>query len=527
MSKRCQGVTVLGGLAALLTVAGRLDAQAVVTPTTDQVAVYRNDAAHTGYSAETLKMPLSLLWRNTTDPSPDSPASPISAAGTVFFASGGHVYAVRTSDGQKLWQYPAGTDTVGTFSSTPAYDGTFLYIGSDNTQLYKINANTGNQVWSKKVDGAIRGAVTWDNGVIYFGSADTHCYAASADTGDIVWSFATHGPVTTAPAVGGSDVFFASADDSLYCLNKTTGRKVWSEEMSGDPTTAPPVFANDTVFVGAGSDIYAFSARSGETRWSQPLSAEATTSPTIGPGFIGIGTVDGGLSVFNLQGRLRWHRTLAYPAVGVPLLAGGIFLVPGQRGVLYALQATTGKLVWEYVVPFSVTKRLSRAQYTQVTSAPIVVDATLYILSNDGSLSALRGDALDVLPPQVSDLTPTPGSTIGTSAYPSATVMDEGSGIDPGSVAMLLDGQPLSHVIFDASQSQVTVDLSSPDATATPTLKDGAHQVILKAKDWRGNAITRTWGFTMDSQAASDTGGPGNGDNFPGGGFPGSPPPPP
>ena len=100
-----------------------------------------------------------------------------------------------------------------TFSGTPTLDKGFLYIGSDSGQLYKINAKTGEQVWSKKVEGAIRGAVTVENGVVYFGSADTHCYAASADTGDILWSYATNGPVTTAPVVAGDSIVFASADE--------------------------------------------------------------------------------------------------------------------------------------------------------------------------------------------------------------------------------------------------------------------------------------------------------------------------
>ena len=519
MKKQLAGATVLSvSLTALLGQAVPLLAQAITAPMVvpgTAVAVYRNDTAHTGYTTETLTPPLSLLWRHTATPVANSAGSPVSANGVVYFPSGGHVYAVRASDGQTLWQYPATDEITGTFSGTPALDNGFLYVGSDNTQLYKLSAKTGEQVWTKKVDGAIRSAITVESGIVYFGSADTHCYAANADTGDIVWSFTTNGPVTTAPTIAGSDVIFASADDSVYCVSKSRGTKVWSLELNGDPTTAPPVFASNIVYVGGGDTLYAISARSGETRWSQRLSAEITTQPTVGPGFVAVGTVDGGLFAFTPLGRIKWKRAMSYPITGSPLLAGGIFVVPQQRGAIYALQADTGKTVWQYVVPSSIAKRLARPGDTEVTASPIIVNDTLYILGNDGSLSALRSDAVDVLPPQIKTLSPEPGSAVAEAVYPTVTLSDDGSGIDPSSVSLLLDGKPLSHVIYDPNKGQILVDTSSPDAAGKPTLTMGTHQVVVKAADWRGNAVTRTWGFTVNSEA--DNGGNGNGGRF--GGF--------
>ena len=213
-----------------------------------------------------------------------------------------------------------------------------------------------------------------------------------------------------------------------------------------------------------------------------------------------------------------------YPIVGVPILAGSVFLVPGQRGVLYALDAGTGKTIWSYLVPASVTKKETRDDHTQVTSSPIYVDGTLYVLGNDGSLSALRADALGALPPQADALTPLPGSTISKAVYPSATVTDEGSGVDPSSVSLLLDGKPLPRVTYDPSSSQVKVDRSAPDVPSA-ALSDGSHQVILNATDWRGNALTRSWSFTMDSNEPTPAPPTQNGADAPGGPGTGQPPP--
>ena len=130
-------------------------------------------------------------------------------------------------------------------------------------------------------------------------------------------------------------------------------------------------------------------------------------------------------------------------------------------------------------------------------------DGTLYVLSNDGSLSALRADALNVLPPQADDMTPLPGSTVSAAVYPSATVKDEGSGIDPASVSLLLDGTAVAARRLRPQQEPGLGGHVLPGRGLRPALSDGAHQVVVKATDWRGNAVTQTWGFVMDSKATT------------------------
>ena len=83
------------------------------------VDYYRSNIGHTGVATEKLAAPLSLLWRHTTSAAQNDPASPVYANGTVYFASGGALYAVNAADGTTRWQYPQGRKSADVFRHDP------------------------------------------------------------------------------------------------------------------------------------------------------------------------------------------------------------------------------------------------------------------------------------------------------------------------------------------------------------------------------------------------------------------------
>jgi outer membrane protein assembly factor BamB len=304
---------------AFLMALGLLPSLVFTLPAHAGADTYRYDTGHTGYTADTVAPPLALLWRHTTEPAVGSTASPVTAGNIVYFAAGAHVYAVRTTDGATVWQYPATSDATLVFNGTPAVSDGAVFVGSTGGTLYKLDAKTGNLLASQDAGGAVRGAPTVENGVVYFGSSNSHCYAASADTLGILWDFTAEGAVPTSPCIAGDDVIFASADGSVTCLAKQSGRKQWALEFNGDPTSSPPVYADGTLYVAAAETLYAIDAHDGATQWKQTLSGAATTTPTVWPSGIGIGTLDGTLSVYTRDGRLRWRDGLGTPPLAPAL----------------------------------------------------------------------------------------------------------------------------------------------------------------------------------------------------------------
>lgn len=508
MSKRLLRPAVFGGACALaLAGAPYAPAQtasaAAAGPAaaTSRVDFYRNDAAHTGYTSSPITTPLSVVWRHTTTQTKDSPASPIYAEGVVYFGAGGHVYAVNAADGTVKWQYPAGEAAATSFRTTPALAGGYLYVGGDDSQLYKLDAGTGAAAWPKpfKAGGAIRSSPVVDGGVVYFGSSDNNLYAVSADTAQAVWLGATQGPITAAPTIAAGQVVVASEDNSIYSFSTGGGRRSWSIRLSADPSAAAPVFSESTLFLGAGDTLYALNARTGSARWTQRLSAEVTAPPAVGAGNVYAVTQDARVYDFSTRGRQLWTAQIDAPTNAAPLLAGGTLIVPTQHGVLYALDAATGKRKWEYVVQATATQTQPKYTFTDIASAPIFVDGALYVLSDDGSLTAFRADGVDAVPPQVTAVYPPPGAAApGIHTLYAVQVFDDGTGIDPATVKLSVDGTALSGVKYDPSKNLVTLDEAAGGAATS--LKDGPHLATLTAADWRGNALTHSWGFVVDNR---------------------------
>ncbi len=478
-------------------------ALAQAAPTPSPTVYFRGDSGHTGYAADPMPTPLSLLWRHTTAFSRGNLSSPIAADGVVYFGSGPSIYAINTADGTQKWQFPATGSASAAFGTTPTLADGFLYFGGDDASVYKVNASTGAQVWVKKVSGPVRSSPVVENGIVYFGSADSHLYAVRADTGAQVWAYAAGGSITTAPIVSDGQVIFACTDNKVYSINAVTARLSWAQRLASDPSIAPPTLANGLLFTGAGDTLYALNERSGTVRWSTRLPSELSNMPTVHGDTMYVATEERRLyALSTARGQLRWKARLAYPTGAPSLLAGTTLLVPGQHGVVHGFDAQTGTLKWQYVVQASGTATQPLYSSTDINGAPIWAGKTLYILSDDGTLSAFQPGAVDTVPPQVAQISPAPASVVAGVRIPySASLVDVGTGINPSTVSLSVDSSPVGLAQYDPSRNAINVDLSRDTrGDANRPLADGAHQVVLQAQDWRGNAVSRTWAFTVDNR---------------------------
>jgi outer membrane protein assembly factor BamB len=474
-----------------------------VSATPAPTVPFRGDSGHTGYTADPMPTPLSLLWRHTTASARGNLSSPIEADGVVYFGSGPNVYAINTSDGTQKWQFPATGAAAAAFGTTPTLADRFLYFGGDDARLYKINAATGAQVWAQKVGGPVRSSPVVEDGIVYFGSADSHLYAVRADTGAQVWAYAAGGSITTSPIISDGQVIFACTDNKIYSVNAATARLNWAQRLASDPSIAPPALANGLLFTGAGDTLYALNERSGTVRWSTRLPSELSNMPTVHGDTVYVATEERRLyALSTVRGQLRWKARLAYPTGAPALLAGTTLLVPAQHGVVHGFDAQTGTLKWQYVVQAAGTATQPLYSSTDINGAPAWADKTLYILSDDGTVSAFQSGAVDTVPPQIAQVSPFPASVVSGVRVPySASLVDVGTGINPSTVSLSVDGSAIGLAQYDPSRNAINVDLSRDTrGDANRPLADGAHQMLLRAQDWRGNAVSRTWAFIVDNR---------------------------
>jgi outer membrane protein assembly factor BamB len=118
-----------------------------------------------------------------------------------------------------------GGGPVGALHSSPALAGDRLYVGSDDGNLYAVDATKGAVKWSFATDGPIISSPAVAMGaaepVIVVGSIDGNVYFVfdEGDSATLMATFAIGAPVRSSPAIGADGTVYIGADDGrLYAI---------------------------------------------------------------------------------------------------------------------------------------------------------------------------------------------------------------------------------------------------------------------------------------------------------------------
>ncbi|HMQ26834.1 MAG TPA: PQQ-binding-like beta-propeller repeat protein, partial [Acidimicrobiales bacterium] len=135
------------------------------------------------------------------------------------------------------------------------------------------------------------------------------------------------GALTTTPIVQGDTVYLQGGFGDVFALDRATGAERWSSEPRGLNIGPFGVAVGDGRVYGmdAAVGVVALDAADGTEAWATDITATDTTGVDIQP-VIADGTV---------------------LASSVPISIGGIY-APGDRGVVSALDATTGEVRWTF-----------------------------------------------------------------------------------------------------------------------------------------------------------------------------------
>ena len=182
-------------------------------------------------------------------------------------------------------------------------------------------------------------------------------------------------------------------------LSIVNGTAIWNDSLSSRATQVTPlselnaivgrpVIDRDRVFVTShGGRTAAIDVRTGERIWTADVGSIET--PWVIGDFVLVMSLDGDLVCLSReQGRVRWVASLGgYEDPEArderirwagPVLAGGRALLASSDGRLASVDPTNGEI----------TEIIDLEEAVSV--APIVANRTLYILTDEGSLIALR-----------------------------------------------------------------------------------------------------------------------------------------
>jgi outer membrane protein assembly factor BamB len=148
------------------------------------------------------------------------------------------------------------------------------------------------------------------------------------------------------------------------------------------------------VFIGSSAKtLWALSTRDGSILWNRPLGGAVSGRPLYAgeTGMVYVGADDGALYAFDAAtGEQRWIYRAHGPIASQPVYANESLFVTSGENRVYALDARSGKWMWQYdrEAPESFTIR--------GYPSPLVVGNKVYVGFSDGYLACLSASTGDV-----------------------------------------------------------------------------------------------------------------------------------
>lgn len=272
----------------------------------------------------------------------------------------GYLTAYALKDGKALWRFQSGKRIVG----TPAVSEGIVVFGSADCKIYGLNAQNGNLLWTVEISEPVLGAVTIDNGTAYIGASDHTFRAINTCNGEIKWTFTgVKGYIETKPLVTDSKVIFGAWDNTLYALNKADSRELWKwtgglTRMHFSPAAVWPVAAEGKVFItDPQRAMTAIEIETGNTVWR---TFQSMVRETIGLSEDGeriySKTMNDSIVCYSTKGshpHELWASNVGFGYEHAPSMQvekDGIVFGSTKEGLIFALEAKTGKVLWKHKI---------------------------------------------------------------------------------------------------------------------------------------------------------------------------------
>lgn len=308
----------------------------------------------------------------------------------VYFTTDeGYLYKLDGETGKEVWKkegymWPPFSPTVG---SDNVYILKNYWEDSGDTfdgEIYSLDKTTGRKEWSFVTkEGWIMAQPAVDKGYIYTGSMDSSLYCVREQNGEIQWQFNADSSIITSPRLYKDNILFGTVEGYFYCLEKSNGRLIWKSQANRDILEMPAVM-EDTVFLSSYNSLFAFSLATGELLWKIDFDNKIT-APVIERDNLYIACSSGKVYkidpkdgkyniIYNLKGEIPFS----------PALYNNILYFTAENSLIVAIDATSGKELW---------KIKDRGNFSPVAVASKVI----YTGNDRGTLLAVERESGKIL----------------------------------------------------------------------------------------------------------------------------------
>jgi outer membrane protein assembly factor BamB len=245
--------------------------------------------------------------------------APAYADGVVYFGdSAGFVYAVdlETQAVKPGWPFEVGE----AIWASPLVVGDRVYVACMDHNIYALDAETGEEVWTTHIGAAMAASPALDEaqGVLYVGAFDGRVHALDADSGERLedFDFQAGNWIWSQPLLADDVLYVTSLDGRLYALDRESGAVVPpypydAAELtdSTESLRAAPVDAGASIVVATESGRI-IAVDNAQRQWDWPgglPEAQIYTTPVMVDGAVYVVLVNGQVQALDAEnGNPKW-----------------------------------------------------------------------------------------------------------------------------------------------------------------------------------------------------------------------------
>ena len=266
--------------------------------------------------------------------------------------------------------------------------------------LMALDEQTGATIWSADGNGLYGFAnAAYDAGRVFVVNYDGLLKAFDASTGTLYWSvdLADQFGNFTSPPTAVNGIVFTSGQQVLYAVDQSNGASLWTMLVDFGDHSSPAVVQGNVYVSYACPQSYAFNVTTGRQLWHYDscCSGGGGKTPVVHAGQVYVRDdfcdPTNGLVLDANTGT----KTGTFNSDRPPAFIGNLALY-FQSGTLVGVDITSGQQLWSF------------AGDDGLTSAPLIVNQTIYIGSSSGTLYGLNMSGQQIWSTQVGAAIPAP-----------------------------------------------------------------------------------------------------------------------
>jgi outer membrane protein assembly factor BamB len=259
-------------------------------------------------------------------------------------------------------RWTVGVGNAGQSVLFPAVTRDAVFAANAKGVLYRLDRNTGKEVWRIKNTFAITGGVGAGEGLVLVGGEKGELAAYDEQSGKLQWQVKVSSDVLSAPRIADGVVVVRTGNQRITGLSAKDGSRLWLYERA-TPTLivrnhAGVVIHKGLVYAGfAAGKLAAIGLNNGVVVWESSVSqprgsteleriSDITSLPVVGDAQVCAVAFQGRLACFDaVQGGALWTRDVGSDK-GLALSGNVLYITDADSNVL-ALDKSSGASIWK------------------------------------------------------------------------------------------------------------------------------------------------------------------------------------